>query len=51
MTFRVLQNLMGVLEICFSNMILIEKSVDYILTLFRLGGGGAFRTPPPAKSL
>ena len=31
MTFRALQNSMGVLEICFSNMILIEKSVDYIL--------------------
>ena len=29
MTFRALQNSMGVLEICF--MILIEKSVDYIL--------------------
>ena len=24
--------------------------VAKILTLFRLGGGGAFRTPPPAKS-
>ena len=31
MTFRALQNSMGVLEICFSNMILTEKSVDYIL--------------------
>ena len=28
----------------------IKRSGNYNLTLFRLGGGGAFRTPPPAKS-
>ena len=38
MTFRVLQNSMGVLEICFSNMILIEKSVDYIFNWLKYQG-------------
>ena len=28
----------------------LVTSILVLLTLFRLGGGGAFRTPPPAKS-